>query len=289
MKILDLEQGTQEWLDYRRTRVTATDAVVIMGQDPYETPRQRWERKLGIGPEVFVTDAMRRGTALEPVARDVYTSLTGIPMMPTCVEHDSHPFMASLDGIDLDYDRIVEIKNLSVWNMDKIPENYWVQMQFQMLCANVLLGDFFSYSGIGDIARLFCIEVDREYHKNMVEACLHFHHCLLTGKPPPLTERDCVPRDDLEYEMATCRWLYAKGELEEAKKCEEEAREDLKRLSDDKSSEGFGVRVRKIITPGNIDYSSIPALEGMDLEKYRKPSYVKWSITKQKDNKNESE
>ena len=37
MKIVNLEQGTKEWLDWRKFGITATDAYTIMGHG-FETP-----------------------------------------------------------------------------------------------------------------------------------------------------------------------------------------------------------------------------------------------------------
>lgn len=283
MKVLDLVQGSQEWLDYRRTRVTATDAAVVMGVDPWDTPFQRWQQKLGLVGDKFVHFGMARGNALESVAREAYGSISGVPSMPTCVEHDSLPFMASLDGISIDYDRLVEIKNLADWDINSVPENYWVQMQFQLLCSDIKEGDFFSYSGKGKVGKLFSVAIDGSYQQRLIEACLHFHHCCLSGKPPPLTERDCVPRDDVPYHVAASHWMEAKKLLDEAIEREKQAREELKALSNDRSTEGFGVRVRKIVQPGGVDYKSIPELSGVDLEKYRKPPIVKWVITNRGD------
>ena len=46
--MIELEQGSPEWLSWRRTVITATDASVIMGNNPWETPYSCWQRKLGL-------------------------------------------------------------------------------------------------------------------------------------------------------------------------------------------------------------------------------------------------
>jgi hypothetical protein len=66
-----------------------------------------------------------------------------------CVLRTDAPYLrASLDGLDLDFDCLLEIKApsdkvfekyLSTW---QIPENYYLQMQYQMLCSDVEYGYF---------------------------------------------------------------------------------------------------------------------------------------------------
>ncbi len=59
---------------------------------------------------------------------------------------------------------------------------------------------------------------------------------------------------------------------------EKELYEQLKKLSKDQSSLGGGYAFSKIERKGNIDYSSIPVLKKIDLEKYRKESVVMWKL-----------
>ena len=42
--IVDLQQNTPEWLEFRRLRIGASDAPVIMEVSPYTTPYTLWER-----------------------------------------------------------------------------------------------------------------------------------------------------------------------------------------------------------------------------------------------------
>ena len=37
MRIVNLEQGTKEWLEWRRQGITATESSVILGLSPYKT------------------------------------------------------------------------------------------------------------------------------------------------------------------------------------------------------------------------------------------------------------
>lgn len=81
--ILDLEQGSQEWLDLRKTKITATDAPAILSLNPWVSPEMLMARKKGIIEEEPENDAMRRGRDLEPIAREIYEKRSSIKMNPT--------------------------------------------------------------------------------------------------------------------------------------------------------------------------------------------------------------
>ena len=68
MKTIELEQGSNEWLSWRRTVITATDCSCIMGNNPWTTEYKCWQRKLELIPEQTSNYAMERGKRLEPVS-----------------------------------------------------------------------------------------------------------------------------------------------------------------------------------------------------------------------------
>jgi putative phage-type endonuclease len=110
---LDIEQGSPEWLTLRRTKITATDAPVIMRASEYETPAQLWRRKLS-GEERPETEAMRQGRELEPLLRRQATEMLGIELAPAVVVAKRRPWqMASLDGFNETDGVAVEIKTTS--------------------------------------------------------------------------------------------------------------------------------------------------------------------------------
>lgn len=278
MKFLSFQQGSQDWLEYRKTKVTATDCAIIMGIDEYVTPYERWQQKVGIVPEQYVTAAMQRGHDLEDKARDAYTQFTGEPMAPACIESMEWPFlMASLDGINPDGTLVVEIKCPKEWKWKEVPKCYWCQCQHHMLCTGHSMSHIWPYSGEEGI--LFEVQRDQPFlDKYLVEA-KKFYECVVHRIPPPLTQRDLTHREDDLWKKASEDWINAKRKLKEAEECELEAREVLKTLSGDQSTEGCGIRLRRSIAKGRVDYESIPELKHIDIELYRKPETIKWTIT----------
>ena len=79
----------------------------MLGVSPWQTPYQLWQLKLGL-IEQEVTPAMRHGSDMESAARAAYEKQTGRVMQPLVVVDGE--YSASLDGMTLAGDRIVEIK-----------------------------------------------------------------------------------------------------------------------------------------------------------------------------------
>lgn len=111
MRIIPLEQGSQHWLDWRKTRITGSDASIILRSNKYSNPLKLWEEKMDHMPSQPVNEHMERGINLEPVARKLFIEQTGIHVEPLVIENDNLFWMgASLDGIDETKKIIIEIK-----------------------------------------------------------------------------------------------------------------------------------------------------------------------------------
>lgn len=133
-QVIDMEQGSPEWLALRKTKITATDASVIMGANPWKTKSQLYQEKLSDDPPKPPNARMQRGVVLEPIARALFCFKTGHHMIPKVIVRGWA--MASLDGIN-DRDEILEIKcpgekDHSLAMRGQIPEHYFPQLQHQM-------------------------------------------------------------------------------------------------------------------------------------------------------------
>jgi len=160
MKIIDVEQGTPEWLEARRGKVTASRIGDLMAKTKsgWGASRANYkaqliaERLTGRIAESYSNDAMRWGTATEPearaayeFARDVEVQQVGLVLHPT-VEATS----ASPDGLVGDAG-MIEIKcpntstHIETLLGAEIDGKYIKQMQWQMACAGRQWTDFISY------------------------------------------------------------------------------------------------------------------------------------------------
>ncbi len=279
-----LVQGSKEWLEFRRNKIGASDACIIMEVSPWCTPLKLWERKVGISPDQEKTDAMQRGLDLEDDARLMFAFETGVSVKPSVKTHSKHDWMiASLDGISSDGKNIVEIKCPGREDHEKaksgnIPDKYYPQLQHQLEVVGLDMAYYMSYMtdlfGTSEDNVILEIYRDDRYIKQMIEREQEFYECLKNFIAPKLTEKDYVCKDDSAWRAKVEEYMKIKALIDR----EKELREDLIRMSEGKNCRGAGVKTQKVIRKGNIDYSKIPELSNVDLEKYRGNPVEFWKI-----------
>lgn len=274
-----MEQGTPEWLEFRRTRIGASDAPIIMGESPWCTPHQLWERKLGLTDEQEVTYAMQRGLDVEDEVRRLYHNEKEIQVEPAVLTHKEYPWMiASLDGINEAGTRIIEIKypnakDHAVAAEGKVPDKYYWQLQHQMAVAEVEYMDYVSYSPI-DMHIVTIARCDDAVER-MIAAEKAFYSNMMSMTEPELTDRDLVEVTDPEWQ-AVCQEL---KEIQQVKAREKQLRARLLELAQGRSCQGYGYKFTKSYSKGSIDYKAVPELQGVDLEPYRKSTIEKWRFS----------
>lgn len=155
-----IEQGSPEWFEQRRGKVTASriSDIVAKTKTGYSASRKNYmvqlicERLTGKVEETFQSEAMKRGSELEAKARAVYIIETGnfveeVPMIPHPTIENSG---ASPDGL-VDSDGLIEIKcpntvtHLDFCRSRRPKKKYLLQMQWQMACTGRQWCDFVSY------------------------------------------------------------------------------------------------------------------------------------------------
>jgi len=284
-----MEQRSQEWLDLRKNYIGASDAPIIMGVSPFKrsdgrkkTPYVLWMEKLELLPPDKENAAMRYGNEMEETARSAYEKEVGDLFMPEVVFHpDISYLMASLDGLSMDKKKAVEIKMANAEDHDlacqnKIPEKYYPQVQQQLACTGLDGMHYYSFhQGKGKI-----VEVERNdtYLEEMYSKEKEFWECLVNFEPPTLDKTDFQERDEEWYKCAL-ELAEIKDKRKELTAAEKELTHKLRSLSSGQSS--FYKDLRYIVYPrkGSVDYSKIPELQKVDLEKYRnKPTEI-WKLT----------
>lgn len=269
MKKLNVEQGTQEWISLRNNFVGASDAPVILGISPWKTPFQLWNEKMGLtAPKQ--TEAMKRGNYLEPIARQKFVDSVGYEMYPTVSVHSNIPFMmASFDGISEDNKKAVEIKCPGKEDHEMamdgvIPEKYVPQLQHQMEVAGLESMYYFSYSE--NSQKILEIEKDGKFIEKMIKKEKEFWDCIQNLEAPDLTDKDYIKREDEEWMQLAKEWI----EIMKIEDRKEQIKKRLLDISGKSNTMGGGIKLSKIPRKGNVDYKSIPELNGIDLERYRK-------------------
>jgi putative phage-type endonuclease len=279
-EIVSVEQGSQEWHILRKTKITATDAVVIMHESHWTTPLQLYNEKLSGEPPRAPNERMQRGTDLEPVARQSFIEHTGIEVVPMVVVKDWA--MASLDGMSLCGKHIVEIKcpgakDHATALQGKVPDHYRAQLQHQMYVTG--LQEAYYYSFDGQMGTFFTVKRDDQYIEKMIEEEKKFYQNLMLFIPPESCETEYVEREDSEWEELATRWRLVTASAKELALEEEEIRKKLVSLSGECNVKGAGISLCQINRKGNVDYSKIPEIKNIDLDKYRKPTTSAWRIT----------
>ena len=154
------EQGTPEWLEARRGKVTASRIkdIITRTKSGYSAARAKYrneliaERLTGTPVIAYVNESMRWGTQNEPAARLAYESKTGNLVEEVgFVPHPTIPDAgASPDGL-IEDDATLEIKcpntttHIETLLSGAVPEDHIPQIQWQLACTDRQFCVFVSY------------------------------------------------------------------------------------------------------------------------------------------------
>jgi putative phage-type endonuclease len=278
-----LKVGSEEWLEARRNYITATDLPVIMGKSKWKTLKSLYQEKVegAISPQ---NEAMRRGTEMEAEARSKFETLNACLVYPVFTISKLVPWAAaSLDGWNED-GIMVEIKCPGKEDHEKalkgqVPDHYFHQLQWQMFVAGLDEMYYFSYLPT-HVNPYSCIKVKRheEVIEDMREKAQDFYFQILNKMPPSVENgagADAFSEDteSLENELAGLISL-----TKEFSERIDQIKEILIEKCNGKKTKGKRVCFSPIETKGAIQYDKIPQLEGLDLESFRKPSFMKWRV-----------
>lgn len=277
-----MEQGSKEWLEYRRKHVTASDAGKILQEVPlnWGTPYSLWLDKI-MGVEKEVNERMMDGIRLEPFARSSYEAAKGESFEPLVIKSDAHPhMMSSLDGISKDLSRCVEFKcGESAYKSAKegVVKDYYIPQLMHSLAVT-------GHNSI-DYACFWCddlviinVQRDDEYIANLIEKEKEFYECLISFKEPE--------RSYLEYHnVATEEAIFLKERLEHAierkkelEKLIEQHKQSLLEIADGRSIKVDNLKIRKSICKGIVQYKEVPELQNVDLNQYRSKPIEKYTF-----------
>lgn len=197
MKIVQLIQGSPEWLSHRRNHRNASDAPAMMGVSPYK-PRAQLLRELATGIVPDVDEATQRrfddGHQFEALARPLAEKIVGEDLYP-CVGVDGR-FSASFDGLTIDDGTAFEHKTLGenlrslMDNADftgaDLPEQYRVQMEQQCMVSGARRVLFMATRWEGEtlVEKLWCwYTPDSELRARIVAGWEQFEKDLAAYQP----------------------------------------------------------------------------------------------------------
>jgi len=271
--IIQLLQGSPEWLQYRLAKRNASESAAVLGLSPWTTPYQLWLIKTGRLVQA-ANAPMLRGIELEPIARAHYELQTGLVMQPLVLE--SGDYSASLDGMTLEGDLILEIKcpykgqDSALWHgvaAGTAPEHYMIQLQHQLMVSGADVAHLFVFDGRQGL--LLEVRRDETVMQRVRTAWDSFQQYLDSDTPPPLTDADTVVREDSNWSAAARNYSEAKAAVDAADAVLAAAREKLVALAQHPKETGGGVSVTRFWKSGSVDYKRVPELKGVDLDAYR--------------------
>ncbi len=314
MKTVNLEQRSQQWLDWRRCGVTASDAAVLLGKREGLTPSksrwQLWAEKTGVVQEEdqSANPHVQRGIEQEDDARNLMEQALGdAPLLPVCAESDQNPILrASFDGLTKD-GTPVELKcpcekvYQAVKTLKDQSDGYrraFVQVQFQMLVANANKGWLCFYHKGMPLLPVLITRDDRLVMQLTSEAEDFWQQVEHGNEPEKDPERDLyVPQGLMEqaqwhrlsmaYRQRQQRLDKLKEELESGKARQKLLQQALQQLMGEfRVAESDGLRVCQSECCGTVDYQK--ALESLcqqhqldvpDLESFRRKSRQQARVT----------
>lgn len=168
MEIKNSIQGSDEWLEDRKGKLTASNAQAISanGKGLETYIYTLLAEKYSSNDEKYINEDMERGNELEAMARKLYELEKGVEIKEVgFVELDDY-IGASPDGF-IDDDGLVEIKSPNDKNhfyaitTEKIETKYIWQMQMQMYVTGRKWCDFVSFNPNFE-RELFIKRIDRD-------------------------------------------------------------------------------------------------------------------------------
>lgn len=267
-----MDQGTQDWLKWRKTGIGSSDTPVIIGVSPHDkTIRDIWIDKTN--PEVQEEHSyiFKKGHEMEAKVRAMYELTTDSQYPPTTMQRDF--LLASLDGWNESTKTAIEIKYVgkSAIKLD-IPPHHFAQVQHLLYVSQADRLIYIRYDGENTREDVFTF--DQRYWDGVYPQLERFWKMVKNDHQPE--DENII--NDKELARLIKAWKRTKALLDITADKLDKLREQI--VSVGKVGEIEGVNISKIEKKGAVDYKSVPQLQGVDLEPYRKEgsSYFKIEV-----------
>jgi len=297
-KVLDLPQGTPEWLSFRQGKIGASDIPSIAEiEGAYKKRVDVLNEKLGLVNDQtsdYQKQLFQSGHEWEKVVVD-YLNADEVVFKPAVVQLIDQPlFFASLDGINDSGDTVLEIKStkrtefLESVEAGVLPKIWEAQMNWQMYITGASKGLLACVNSVTGAVRTCEIKRDDNLIQYLTDAATAFLVDLQSGVRP-YQQLETAEMQKIAAIKLMIKEIEYKVEVLDA-----EYREIAKNLLTQYKAtkiEGCGIVIEWVEKVGNVDYSKIEVLKGIDLDAYRKPAsrYVKITEAKKQKKENTNE
>lgn len=187
---VELEEGTQEWREWRHKGIGASDAPVIMGESRLKNVAKLLQEKCGPARDFGRNELSIRGAELEAEARQRYIIRTGRKVSAACIQSIQHDWLrASVDGLSCNYDSVVEITcGNSIYRQTAanlcVPEYCFGQLQHILAVTGFESIDFWCCSPSCDDL-LLMVERDDVYIERLLQLEQEFWNRVASTRHSP--------------------------------------------------------------------------------------------------------
>ncbi|WP_417518828.1 YqaJ viral recombinase family protein [Marinobacter sp.] len=191
-KIVNLIQGSPEWLELRAKRFTASEAPAMMGKSKYQSRNDLLKQKAtGLVPEVdaHTQRIFDDGHRAEAAARPIAEKLIGEELFPVVLDDAEGGFLASMDGLtmlgDIGWEHKMLNQSLAAQiDAGELDEHYRIQLdqQFALSGAERIL--FTASDGTEESCKHLWIERDESRFKPVESGWAQFAKDLTEYEAP---------------------------------------------------------------------------------------------------------
>lgn len=282
-------QRTPEWNSARRGRVTGSVVGAILGLAPYMT-REEVMRSMVRAYHGAETDwsgniATEYGTRMEPEAVQAYQYKTG----NTVEDAPFVPFEdwlgASPDGY-IGKDGLLEVKCPFGLRNDTDPhfkpladqQHYYAQIQIQLYCTDRAWCHFYQWSAYGDA--LETVHIDQSWlDKNLPVLRQFYAEYLLELDNPEHLEPLRIEVNTQQARLLLDEYAQLSEAIDNATERRKEVLAELVQAAGDKNALVWGRKLSLVERKGNVQYTKVPELKGVDLEPYRGNGSSFWKLS----------
>lgn len=306
MRLLELEQRSQAWFDWRRNGITATESAAILGLNPYVTPWRLWCEKVGraLPADLSSNPLVRFGIEHEDEVRQLFELKHLEVVMPACGEFDEDAlFRASFDGLTSAMEP-VEIKCPSESTLADVREKglestagrlYRIQLQHQLMVCGAKHGWLVFYDRTNTELVEFEVVRDEALIADIRSKGREFFDRFVAKRkePPKDPTRDIyVPKGDVQI----ARWNQFAADYAAAQKATDALQEQIdaytaikNRCRDELTAmmgeflhaDFAGVAITKRALRGTVNYKDFLQAKGIaesELEAFRGKGSESWLV-----------
>lgn len=288
-ELMDLEQGSAEWLKFRLKHVTASNMPAVFGASAYKTALEYAKELLTQEESPLLRSyVFQKGHEVEAAAREWCMDNLGMGFMPKVVRSRELPYLAaSLDGMDESKGVLFEAKYVSQDRLDRVKGgvidlDHSLQLQTQLLVTGFKKLVYFTVGTKGESAYLE-VEPDSDVQKRIVDQSGAFWKGIQEGVLPEATERDTLIVQDAQLVLLS-QWDFQLGQLQRQYDLLKE--EVLAKYEKNMRVQGKGVSITRYWQKGVVDWSAVKKAKGIpetELERFRKSGSFRSKVTFKKE------